>query len=162
MFKKVGKSSKARATSGMACLMKSLLHLWHVTSRLGEIPMWAPQKTCHAAMPHNNSSSVAKLPVFVFFRHLHLPEQHCNISWSTWWQLAYTRPKLLLEEISSTSCRVPCESLQSWLSLSFTLTPPYREVPWNSLQWLSSCILFTHTRKRVFRFSVGCQFPFSL
>lgn len=84
-------------------------------------------------MPHNNSSSVAKLPVFVFFRHLHLPEQHCNISWSTWWQLAYTRPKLLLEEISSTSCRVPCESLQSWLSLSFTLTPPYREV-WFALK----------------------------
>lgn len=84
-------------------------------------------------MPHNNSSSVAKLPVFVFFRHLHLPEQHCNISWSTWWQLAYTRPKLLLEEISSTSCRVPCESLQSWLSLSSTLTPPYREV-WFALK----------------------------
>lgn len=56
-----------------------------------------------------------------------------NISWSTWWQLAYTRPKLLLEEISSTSCRVPCESLQSWLSLSSTLTPPYREV-WFALK----------------------------
>ena len=113
-------------------------------------------------MPYNDSSSVAKLPVFVFFPHLHLASAaYCCLSTSQ------TQRMSLHNRLDDSSSRTPglssCSKKSAVQAAEFPAnlcragsvcpphSPPYREVRFALKLATMIFILHPLNRKRVFR-----------